>query len=425
MKTFHVKTLGCKTNRTESEIITENLESYGFCKAEKPDEADLYVLNSCAVTETAARESLYFLKNIKNKHPQITTVLTGCVAQIEAEKMKYEASIDFIVGNNEKLSLGEYLKRNRKYCVDDIFTLKKFNNKQVHAISRTRANLKIQDGCNNRCTYCTIPYARGNARSNPTGNVIEQINIFVQNGIKEIILTGIHIGQWGGEFSPKLSLIDLLKEIEKTPIARYRLGSLEPSEIDDELVEFLAKSKKFCPHFHISIQSMNDKTLSEMNRHYTADDVLKKIKKLNSKFELPFLGCDIIVGFPGETEDDFEIMYNNLDLAELSQIHVFPYSIRNNTPAAAMKNQTAENIKKERAHKIKQLSERKFTVFLGKNLNTIHEVQIQKTKKGNFYKGLTKNYIDVLIPSPKDISNELVSVKIDKINNDVACATLI
>ncbi len=424
MNKFFIKTMGCKTNQLENEIIANNLSDAGFVQVYNFDEADYYILNSCAVTEVSANESLYYLRNIKNKSPKITTVLTGCVAQLEHERLQNDSAIDIIVGNNEKLSIAEYLRKNTA-SVQNIFEVKEFNHKFIRSNSRTRANLKIQDGCNNRCAYCTIPFARGNSRSNSVENIIEQIKIFTVAGINEIILTGIHIGQWGLEFKDGKTLIDLLKEIEKTDIHRYRLGSLEPPEITDELIGFLSNSNKFCPHFHISIQSLCDKTLKAMNRHYNSESVLEIIEKLNKTFDKPFLGCDIIVGFPEESEEDFDTTYNNLKMANLSQIHVFPYSKRSGTPAATMENQIDENTKKTRAGNIKKLSNEKYHKFLEDNLNTIHEVQVQKNKNSEYFKGITRNYIDVLITSGGDIRNKICNVKIIGIDDGKIYAELL
>ncbi len=428
MKRFYIKTLGCKTNQLENEIIVNDLVHEGFEKVDDVEIADFFILNSCAVTENATNESLYFLKNIKHKFKNIKTVLTGCVAQLETKNLHDSDCIDFLIGNNEKLFISKYLLNSVNEAVADIFEQKIFNNKFITSVQRTRANLKIQDGCNNRCAYCTIPLARGNSRSNSIENIVKQIEIFVNSNIKEIILTGIHIGQWGQDFKTTSSLIDLLKEIEKTEILRYRLGSLDPLEITDELIEFLANSKKFCPHFHISLQSMCEKTLKNMNRRYTPEHALEIIDKLNKKFINPFLGCDIIVGFPDESDEDFETTYKNLKSAQLSQIHVFPYSIRKNTAAAAMTNQIDFKTKKIRADIVKKLSAEKYNSFLANNLNEISEVQIQKfkDKKTGFYKGLTRNYINILIDNPSlDICNKIVTAKLTKIYGNYILAEFI
>ena len=426
MKKFFIKTLGCKSNQLENEIIINELTQNGYVQTLDFEEADFYILNSCAVTEKAAGESLYYLKNIKHKKPEIKTILTGCVAQLKAFE-KDNDYIDIVLGNDEKLSICKYLEKPDGEHVSDIFDLKEFNNKFVKTYTRTRANLKIQDGCNNRCSYCTIPFARGNSRSNSVENILKQINIYTQSGINEIVLTGIHIGQWGLDFENPQTLKNLLEEIEKTQIKRYRLGSLDALELNDELLEFLKKSDKFCPHFHISIQSLSDDVLKNMNRKYDAKKVLEVIEKINSMFKNPFIGCDIIVGFSGESEDNFCECKNNLENANVSKIHVFPFSKRKNTKAWDFKGEVPDKTKRERADIIKEISAQKHKKFLEQNIGSIQEVQVQKKidKKTHLYKGTTRNYIDVLIKSDEDITNKILNVKLNEIKNDEVFAELV
>jgi threonylcarbamoyladenosine tRNA methylthiotransferase MtaB len=280
MKRFFIKTLGCKTNQIESAIIEEKLIADGFFSSNNVSECDYFILNSCSVTDTADSKTMVLLKKAKKENPQIKTVLTGCFAQLMAEKLKVCDFIDYIVGNEEKTNIAEIIKTDIKYAVSDIFEHETFKYDKLNSLKRTRATIKIQDGCNNRCAYCTIPLARGKNRSNNINNVIEQVNILVEHGYKEVVLTGIHIGQWGMDFKDGSKLIDLLKAIDKTSVHRYRLGSLNPLEFDDELVEFLKKSEKFCPHFHMSLQSACNKTLKNMNRHYSQEISSKLLENL-------------------------------------------------------------------------------------------------------------------------------------------------
>ena len=272
-KKFFIKTLGCKTNEIESQIIKESLLNKGFIKTDNRLEADIYILNSCTVTSHSDNQALYLIKQIRKDKPDIKIILTGCLAQTGNPD---EINADLILGNNEKLDIDKYIEnlfeKNKTVFADNIFNTKEYNNKFLYNASSTRPSVKIQDGCNNRCSYCLIPYARGNSRSNNIENIIKQINLHIKNNKKEIVLTGIHIGQWGIEFNQ--NLINLLKEIEKTDILRYRLGSLYINEIDDNLLEFLQNSKKFCPHFHLSLQSLTDKTLKNMNRFYTRKEAI-------------------------------------------------------------------------------------------------------------------------------------------------------
>lgn len=414
MKKFYIKTNGCKSNQLESNVIAEKLSNHGYQKTSNITEADIYILNSCSVTETADIDALKTIKNIKCNNPQITTILTGCSAQLNPEKLQRIEYIDILLGNNDKFDIIDAIN-NKKSKVTDIFTITEFNNQVIKSYTNTRGYLKIQDGCNNYCSYCTIPYARGNSRSNKIENILEQIKYFTDIGIKEVVLTGIHIGQWGQEFAERKELYNLLEEIEKTDIKRYRLGSLNPLEIDANLIQFLSKSDKFCPHFHLSLQSLTDKTLSAMNRKYFAQDCLELMEKLNETFELPFLGSDIIVGFPDETEKDFETTVNNVIKSKLSNIHVFPYSIRKNTKAAEIKNQIAEKVKKERSKILHEIANEKYNNFIEQNIGTYNEVLIEKRpdKKTGLMKAVTKNYLNVFIEqNDKSIHNTIQKVKI-------------
>lgn len=422
MKKFYIHTMGCKSNQFESSIIAENLEKNGIAKTKNIEDADYYILNSCTVTHKSDNEAMYLLRSAKHKKQDIITVLTGCVAQIEKEKLLKNDFIDYVIGNNEKLDLYNVLKEAEKtHCAAaDIMKLEEFNKVELIDTAKTRASLKIQDGCDNRCSYCIIPFARGKSRSADVDFILEQINNFSKHGFKEIVLTGIHIGLWGKDIN--MTLLDLLKAIEsKTAIERYRLGSLNPHEITDELLEFLSKSKKFCPHFHLSLQSACNKTLRSMNRFYNVEDYLKQIEKINGMFENPFLGSDIITGFAGETEEDFYTTVDNLRKSGLSQIHVFPYSVREGTAGAKAENQVDENVRQIRADVVKALSALKHIEFINKNIGKEHEILIEKhpDKRTGMLKGITRNYLTVLVNSKdENLFNTLQKIKITKYENN-------
>lgn len=419
MKKFNIHTMGCKSNQFESAIIEENLIEHGYKKVQNIEDADIYILNSCSVTHKSDNEAMYLLRSAKHKNPNILTIATGCMAQIEKEELLKNDFIDFVIGNDEKLHLYDYINSDERFSANDILKQTEFNKVVLFDTTKTRASLKIQDGCDNRCTYCIIWKARGKSRSADSEFIVNQINNFAEHGFKEVMLTGIHIGQWGKEFG--LSLLDLLKEIEeKTTIERYRLGSLNPPEITDEMLEFLKTSKKFCPHFHLSLQSANDKTLRSMNRFYKTEDYLKLIEKINETFENPFLGSDVIAGFAGETEEDFEITRKNLLSSGLTQIHTFPYSKRKGTIGAEMENQVPDDVKNSRATIIKEISKEKLNKFIEKNLGKTLEVLIEKhpDKHSQNLKGMTRNYLTVQIPSDRtDLFNTLQMVKIVKFEN--------
>lgn len=421
MKKFNIHTMGCKSNQFESSIIEENLKNHGLEKVNDIKNADIYILNSCTVTHKSDNEALYHLRAAKHKNPDIITVATGCMAQIEKEELLKNDFIDYVIGNDEKLHLFDYINSDERLHSKDIMTLSEFNKVELIETTKTRASLKIQDGCDNRCTYCIIWKARGKSRSADSQFIINQINNFSNAGFKEVILTGIHIGQWGKEIG--LTLLDLLKDIEtKTTIERYRLGSLNPPEITDEMLYFLKNSKKFCPHFHLSLQSANDKTLRSMNRFYKTEDYLNLIIKINDTFELPFLGSDIITGFAGETDEDFEITRKNLEVSGLTQIHTFPYSKRKGTIGESLSDQVPDTVKTQRATIVKEISKKKYSEFIEKNIGRTVEVLIEKHRDkhtGNL-KGITRNYLTIQIKTERqDLHNTLQNVKIKNIDNGI------
>lgn len=419
--------MGCKANQFESAIIEEDLIKNGLEKVKDVKDADFYILNSCSVTHKSDNEAMYLLRAAKHKNPNVVTIATGCMAQIEKEELLKNDFIDYVVGNDEKLHLYEIITSDTKFLAKDILKLAEFSKVELIDTTKTRASLKIQDGCDNRCTYCIIWKARGKSRSADSDFIVEQINNFSKHGFKEVMLTGIHIGQWGKEFG--LTLLDLLKEIEKrTTIERYRLGSLNPTEITDELLDFLSKSDKFCPHFHLSLQSANDKTLRSMNRFYKTEDYMAQIDKINDIFELPFLGSDIIAGFAGETDEDFEISRENLSKSGLTQIHTFPYSIRKGTIGASMPNQNSDEVKNRRATIIKEISKQKFKEFVNKNLGRVCEVLIEKhpDKHSGNLKGMTRNYLTVQIVSNRnDLFNTLQQVRLTEYKDGIIFGELI
>lgn len=464
-KGFLIKTMGCKSNQLEGVLIEENLIENGYKKTEKISDADFFILNSCTVTHKSDNEAFQILNRIKKQNPQIKTVLTGCIAQTEKEKLLENPSIDIVLGNDEKLEISKYIEN--EFSVSEISDLSSFHQVLLHDTGKTRASLKIQDGCDHRCSYCIIPFARGKNRSADIDFILDQIKIYEAAGFKEIMLTGIHIGQWNHEGrgkrekekeypspeflrlanSPRTSpspargeginpstfqpftihhspftLLHLLQIIEEhTSIERFRLGSLNPLEISDEMLEFLKNSKKFCPHFHLSLQSMCDKTLKSMNRHYSVAQALELIEKISKIFPLGFIGSDIIAGFAGESEEDFQTTIENLKKSKLTQIHTFPYSVRKGTAAEKFEGHLPQKIKNERAGVIKEISAQKFAEFLRANLNSTQEVLIEKNldKKTGMFKGVTRNYLNVLIKPDDnlgDIRNTLQTVKIEEIN---------
>lgn len=426
MKTFLLKSMGCKSNQFEGAIIEENLINAGFEKVSEIKDADLYILNSCSVTHKSDDEALYLLRHAKHINENIKTLITGCVAQIERDKLLEYDFVDFVLGNNEKLNIVEFLQKNEDCEVDDIMNMTDFHEAVLIDTTKTRASLKIQDGCDNRCAYCIIPFARGKSRSAKSDFIIDQIKSFEKHGFKEVIFTGIHIGQWGKEWGK--TILDLLKEVEANTNVRYRLGSLYPNEITDELLDFLSKSKQFCPHFHLSLQSACNRTLERMNRRYKVEDYLEQIEKINKLFELPFLGSDVIAGFVGETQEDFETTLKNLEKSGLTAIHTFPYSIRKGTQAEKMQGHLPDKVKEERASAIKKISSQKTKEFLEKNVGTVHNVLVEKhlDKHLNVLKGMSENYITVFLNSDdRNLINTIQKVKITEIKDGKAFGEII
>ena len=405
--------MGCKSNQFEGQIVAQNLVESGYTQVKKQEDSDYYILNSCSVTHKSDNEALYLLRHAHSLG--LKTILTGCVAQIEKEKLLAEPYIDYVYGNEDKFKIAELLEENKEFAVKDLMSEQEFCKVTLEDTTKTRISLKIQDGCDNRCSYCVIPYGRGKSRSADSDFIINEINKYVEHGYKEVVLTGIHIGLWGKEFDKEI--LDLLKEIEKrTSIPRYRLGSLNPHEITPELLNFLQSSEKFCPHFHLSLQSACNRTLKRMNRHYSVEFYLDQIEDIVSRFERPFLGSDIIAGFVGETEEDFLTTVENLKKSKLSQIHTFPYSIRKGTIAEKMEGHLPDKIKDERATVIKKISAEKYQEFVNSNIGHEAEVLIEKRldKSGKF-KGVTRNYLTILLNDGEFNSLKNVIVKKDMI----------
>lgn len=425
MKKFYLKSMGCKSNQFEGQIVSQKLKEFGFIEVKNLKEAEIFILNSCSVTHKSDNEAMYHLRHAKKLG--LKTILTGCIAQVEKERLLEKPCIDAVYGNEDKFDIAKLLKENIDYEVKDLMNESKFRKVILDDTTKTRISLKIQDGCDNRCAYCIIPYARGKSRSADIDFIIKEINKYAEQGYKEVIFTGIHIGLWGKDLNidgKNLSLLSLLREIEsRTSIQRYRLGSLNPLEITTEFLDFLQESEKFCPHFHLSLQSACNNTLKRMNRHYNVEYYIDQIEDINSRFKNPFLGSDIIAGFVGETDKDFEITVENLKKTKLSQIHTFPYSIRKGTIAERLTGHLPDDVKEKRASIIKKISANKFDEFLKSNIGSEQEVLIEKhlDKKTGYYKGITRNYINVLLKDGE--FNTLRNVTLDR-NNIVSKISL-
>lgn len=446
-------TLGCKTNKYESNAMEQSFIKHGYeISNEKEDTSDIYIVNTCSVTNVAERKSRQMLRKVKGKNPNAIVVACGCYAQVAKQEIEKIPEVDLILGVNEKNNIveiiEEYIKNHKKVIkVTDVMHECEFQDFGTTTFTeQTRAVVKIQDGCDRFCTYCIIPYARGRVRSRNPQNIIEEISKIAKKGLKEVVLTGIHIASYGKDFNNETALkyrelfgyneeyqkynpnddlhsggfrfIELLEQINKIDgIERIRLGSIEPKLITEEWVARLSKIEKVCKHFHLSLQSGFNETLKRMNRRYTIEEFEEAVKVLRNTWNDVCLTTDIIVGFPGETEEEFNQTYEFLKKIKFYKMHIFKYSQRRGTKAESMPNQIDGKIKEERSKKLIELS--------GKNQRYYNEQYIGKTvkvlfeeKDGEYYKGHTGNYILVKAKSDRDLINKIANVKIKEVENE-------
>lgn len=384
--------------------------------------ADVYIINTCTVTNMSDRKSRQIIRRAKQVNSNSILVATGCYAQTAQEELEKISDIDLIVGNTEKKDIVKIVEEYRENKNSDRIKISDINKQKefidfgnITYTDKTRAVIKVQDGCNNFCSYCIIPYAKGRVRSRRLENVIEEIKGIAAKGIKEVVITGIHVASYGIDFDSNVRLIDLLEAIEKIDgIERIRLGSLEPNIITEKFVDRLKKVTKMCDHFHLSLQSGCDETLKRMNRKYTVEDFEKEVNLLRKIFPNVALTTDIIVGFPGETEEEFNETYKYLEKIKFSKLHVFKYSPRKGTVAAKMKDQIDNTIKEKRSHKLIKLSNECEMEFLNKYIGEKVKVLFEK-QDGEYTKGHTTNYLVVKVKKNK-LENQMKDVKI--ISND-------
>ena len=395
MKTVAFITLGCKVNQYETNAMIQKLIEGGYKIVEHHEKADIYIVNTCTVTNMSDRKSRQMIRKVREINPQAKIIAVGCyveVAKNEVEKMK---EIDLTLGNSEKVDIV-------KYCDNLIKDIKKDENNKKNEFSefgtityteKTRAVIKIQDGCDRFCSYCIIPYARGRVRSRNPQNVVSEITQIAKKGIKEVVLTGIHIASYGKDFDEKYELIDLLEEINKIDgIQRIRLGSIEPLLITNEFIQRLSKLEKICEHFHLSLQSGCDETLKRMNRRYTTTQFKEIVGIIRKAYKNANLTTDIIVGFPQETEEEFKKTYEFLKEIKFYKMHIFKYSPRKGTLAEKMQGQILPQIKEERSRKLIELSDKNEEEYNKEYVGNEVEVLWEEEKQG-IYKGHTKNYI--------------------------------
>lgn len=388
-------------------------KGYEICEIEQ--KPDIVVVNTCTVTNIADRKSRQILRKVKEETPNSIIIAVGCYVQVAKEKVKEMSEIDLCLGNVEKKDivskLEKYIEEKEKIDIIDVNDEKEFQEMGLITFSeKTRATVKIQDGCNNFCTYCLIPYARGRIRSRKKENVIDEVIKIAEKGIKEIVITGIHIASYGKDFQNNYRLIDLLEDLDKIKgIQRIRLGSIEPTIITEEFAKRLSKLNNICNQFHLSLQSGCDETLKRMNRKYSCEEFERVTEILRKYFKDVNLTTDIIVGFPGETKKEFEKTYEFLERIKFYKMHIFKYSPRAGTIAAKMTNQIDGNIKEERSQKLIELSNKNEKEYNEKYIGKEVEVLFEEKKNG-LWSGYTKNYIKVYCESEENLENKIINV---------------
>lgn len=422
MKKVALHNLGCKVNAYETEAMQEMLEHAGYEIVPFQEGADIYVINTCTVTNIADRKSRQMLHRARKMNPDAVVVAAGCYVQAQAEKQVIDPCIDIVLGNNKKQDLLTALQAYEEAHGDlreviDINHTKEYEN--LHLTKQgehTRAYIKVQDGCNQFCSYCIIPYARGRVRSRAKEDVVAEVTDLAKNGYQEVVLTGIHLSSYGIDFENEdnlLSLIHAVHEIEG--IKRIRLGSLEPRIITEEFVQAIAALPKMCPHFHLSLQSGCNETLKRMNRRYTSEEFYEKCEILRKYFEKPALTTDVIVGFPQETEEEFETTYEFLKKICFYETHIFKYSKREGTKAAVMQGQIPEQIKAKRSARLIELGEKNRRAyeesFLGKTVEVLVEEKSDVNGK-EMWTGHTKEYMKIALESEKNLQNCILNVQI-------------
>ena len=425
MKKVAFYTLGCKVNQYETEAMLELFEKEGYEKAETEDYADVYVINTCTVTHMSDRKSRQYIRRMKKKNPDAIIAVVGCYSQVSPEEILSIDEVNLVMGTNDRKKIVEEVKKidaSRKVStVDDIMKVKAFEEIEINKTNgKTRAFMKIQDGCDRYCSYCIIPYARGRVRSRDLESIVKEVENLASNGYKEVVLTGIHVASYGKDIKETdIKLLDVIKQINDIEgIERIRLSSVEPILFTDEFVEAVSAMDKVCPHYHLSLQSGCDETLKRMKRRYTTEEYKTIVDRLRAAIPNVSITTDVIVGFPGETNEEFDKTYEFLKDIELTHMHVFKYSPRKGTPAATMENQVDPSTKHDRSEKLLQLNEENFNKFGQKMLDKEFNVLFEQKVGDNKYEGLTENYVKVIVESDNDISEQILKVKIKDVKNE-------
>ena len=416
---FH--TLGCKLNFSESSTLAREFERGGYLRVEPLEPTDVAVINSCSVTEHADKKCRNIIRKIHRRNPNAIIAVTGCYAQLKPNDIAALEGVDLVLSNNDKGDLFRRVEELKQRGEAEVYScsvedIKRFFPAYSSA-DRTRSFLKVQDGCDYKCAYCTIHYARGSSRNIPIADIVTEAEEIAALGQREIVITGINTGDFGRTTGEKF--IDLLKALDRVEgIDRYRISSIEPNLITDEIIEFCASSPKFVPHFHIPLQSGSTRILGLMRRRYTADKYRERIAKIRELMPDAFLGVDVIVGFPGESEEDFLETYNLLEEVGASFLHIFPFSERAGTPAVTMPNKVQSRISTERVERLEELSARLHKSFSKKFLGEVREVLFESTDRSGKMYGYTDNYLRVSVPYNTDYINQICRVKLVALDSE-------
>ena len=424
MATAALHNLGCKVNSYETDVMQQMLIDAGYEITDFNSEADVYIINTCTVTNMADRKSRQMLHKAKSRNPQAIVVAVGCYAQAAGEKLLEDTSVDIVIGNNRKKDLVRILEEYKKEhkvsdAVIDINHTTEYETLTLNKTSEhTRAYIKIQDGCNQFCSYCIIPYARGRVRSRNLNEIVEEVTVLAKNGYKEIVLTGIHISSYGVD-KENLNLLTLIKALHEIQgIERIRLGSLEPRIITEEFAKSISQLPKVCPHFHLSMQSGCDETLRRMNRHYTSGEYYEKCEILRKYYTSPAITTDVIVGFPQESVEEFQQTEKFVEKVSFYETHVFKYSKRQGTNAAKMEGQIEESEKTRRSSILLELNRQRKKAYLESFLGKTVEILIEETleSEGEIYEtGHTKEYMRAIVKSEKTLENHIIKAVVTEI----------
>ena len=410
-------TLGCKLNFSETSTIARSFEEEGYTKTDFNQEADVYVINTCSVTENADKECKQLIRRVKKQNPLSTVVITGCYAQLKPERIATISGVDLVIGASEKFNVAKHVAEFKrtgeaKICSCDIEDVQGFHSSfSLH--DRTRTFLKVQDGCDYSCTFCTIPLARGHSRSDTIQGVLDNVNELANTGVQEIVLTGVNLGDFGkgynGARSGEEHFFDLIKAlVEKSSVPRFRISSIEPNLLINDIIEFVAISKRFMPHFHIPLQSGSNALLGQMKRRYKRELYTERVEKIKSLMPHCCIGVDVIVGFPGETDEEFQATYDYLHQLDVSYLHVFTYSERENTAAITMNGVVPVSIRKERNAMLRNLSEKKMNYFTEQQRGNIRPVLFEHAEKNGLMEGYSDNYIRVSMPYNENAINSIM-----------------